>query len=262
MNVDVVLPALMASLLSYSPIAKMPSSSTVNAIARAIEIDYGQQCSPSEVYTGARNARIRRIGMLGGSPIILAAAIGRCLTGAQNTAWFVVRVSPNAPPPLLSTFGVAVDVLPSKDVLPLLRVESHVSAYVSGIAIYAYRARHYDAIDSYEIRTDTGVRLAGATPIKFALGASSVRLSGSLWTYTGLGYTFYASKGQRVTIKSVASTIPVYMYLSYTSKDGSAVVPGVAAELDHSGGYELEVNAVNGNAPPRDVRYAFTFAIH
>ena len=258
----------MALFHSYAPIAERPSSSTVDAIARAIKIDYGQQCSPSEVYTAARNARTRRIGTLGGWPIILATAFGRCLTGAQNTAWFVVRLSPNTTTPLLSTFGVAVDVLPSRDALPRLRVESHASAYVSGIAIYAYRARNYVAIDSYQIRLDTGARLPGATPITFAVGASSVRLSGNLWTYTGQLYTFYASKGQRITVQSISSTMPVYMYLSYTPKDlrdefvgrSAVVVPGVAVELDHSGAYDLTVNANASSL--RDVRYAFTFAIH
>jgi hypothetical protein len=169
-----MLPTLLVLLIAATMFAAPQADPTRVALARQFAHGAGR-CTQGEFSTVIANARIKRIGTLAGDPVVLAMLYGKCVSGAANGPWLIIRVSATVREPLLSTIAQNVYVLRSNDALPRIREQMHGSAYVSRVTIDVFRAGRYVAIDSYEMRNETRERCPRTINVSFAPGASSAQ---------------------------------------------------------------------------------------
>jgi hypothetical protein len=199
-------------------------------------------CSPAEQWTIAKTASIRPIGRLGGDDVVLAAVYGSCLCGAQNCPFYAIRLAPGKPRVLLATYGIDARVDATARPLPWLRVTAHDSAAVSVQGVYEFRNGAYAETQSMRVRNSDGAKKIDR-PVRFAAGASSAELRGSVSIGWYDVYTFDAAKGQRLTIGGVRSKSKLTATL-YPPGNGEAIAvkPGVPAPLPRSGTYRLQID--------------------
>lgn len=236
----------------------MLSAAMSAALASAIATSkIGDGCSPVEVRSAIARADVRRIGAVGGDPVILVSFESPCMCGNVNCPWLVVRTGhPTAV--LLATYAFSVGVEAANEALPRLRERAHDSALVTDETVDAYHEGRYGPVAVYRVRGDTDARKPDALPVRFAPGASSARLHGSVATGWYDDYTFDAERGQHLTIDGLtgagASTLTLIV------PGGNSTVelhPGRPLTLDRSGTYRLHVDG----ADERERPYAFTLAI-
>jgi hypothetical protein len=253
-----ILALVLALLGMWLPVAAAPPDAAHAAVARALGADAGGACSRAEVDAAVAQAEIRRLGTVGGDPVILAAIEAPCICGNVNCPWYVVRVQPSSSQVLLSTYAFAVSLERSNGPLPNLRERSHDSALITNETVDAFRDGHYVIVGAYRVRGDTGARKPDTIPVKFADGASSARLSGTIMLGWDDAYVFDAAKGQRLTIDAVSPRTGLLLELSTKSGSPSITVhPGAPVVLPLTSSYRLRV----GNGSERDAPYAFTLAI-
>jgi hypothetical protein len=175
-----------------------------------------------------------------------------------NCPWYVLRLAGSPPAVLLQTFGYVADTVASGGTLPNLRVTSHDSALISYETDYAYRDGAYAVAASWMVRGDTGARKRVDVPVRFAAGASSATLHGSVSMDWGDSYAFVASRGQRLTVDAVHAKPGVTFDVSSAGgAHHASLVPGVAATLPASGAYTLLISTGDDAATP----YTITMTI-
>lgn len=236
-----MLHALLAAavLAAATPALDAPHAAVLKILTT---VDDGAACSPAEQWTIAKTATIRPIGRLGGDDVVLAAVYGSCLCGAQNCPYYAIRLTPAKPRVLLATFGIDWRLADSLRPLPGLLVRAHDSAAVSVDSLYAYRNGGYVETGSMRVRTSDGAKKTDR-PVRFAPGASSAKLEGTVSAGWYDVYTFDAAKGQRLTIDGVRSKAKVTATL-FPPGNGEPITlkSGVLNTLARSGTYRLQID--------------------
>lgn len=229
-----------AVLAAATPALDAPHAAVLKVLPTT---DEGAACSAAEQWTIAKTAAIKSIGRLDGDDVVLAAVYGSCLCGAQNCPYYAIELTPRKPRVLLATYGIDWRLADNLRPLPGLVVRAHDSAAVSVDAWYAYRNGTYVETESMRVRMSDGAKKIDH-PVRFAPGASSAKLAGSVSTGWYDVYTFDAAKGQRLAIDGVRSRAKVTVTL-YAPGNGEAITlePGVLTTLRSSGTYRLQVDA-------------------
>ncbi|MEA2666671.1 MAG: hypothetical protein QOI11_3615 [Candidatus Eremiobacteraeota bacterium] len=252
-----------AVLLAAAPvIAAAPLDRSHAALLSAlVRGDGGAGCTSAQLRAAAAGAALRSLGRVEGDEVVLAAVEASCLCGAQNCPYYALRLGAGAPRVLLSTFGIDAKTRPGERsaALPAVVVRAHDSALVSVESVYAYRNGRYDTVREARVRGSDGARKPGApVPVRFAAGASSAPLRGTVSLGWEDAYAFAASKGQRLLIDGVRSPERLRLTL-FVPPGGSATSlrAGVPFALPASGTYRLNVETdAESDAP-----YALTLAI-
>ena len=230
------------------------SAALASAIATA---GIGDACSRVEIRSAIASAGVRRLGSVAGDPVVLVSFESSCMCGNVNCPWLVVRTGHPATV-LLATYAFSVGVEPAHEALPRLRERAHDSALVTDETLDAYRAGSYDAVAVYRVRGDTGARKPDAVPVRFAPGASSARLHGSVAVGWYDDYTFAAARGQRLTIDAPTSASTPSLTLLVPGGNGTLELrPGRPVTLERSGTYRLHVDGAGEDETP----YALTLGI-
>src|ERR1700693_3765067 len=229
------------------------------ALARAIDgdPDYGA-CSAAQRQPAAAEADIRTLGQINGRNVVLAGVHASCVCGNVNCPWHVLRLDPGKPRVLFSTYAFQMDAIGTEKPLPKLRAQAHDSALVTDEATVAYQDGRYVTIETARVRGDTGARKPNDVPVRFAYGASSARLKGSVSLGWYDEYALAAAKGQRLMIDGIASQKKLSLTLFVpNSAQVVDVAPGVPVTLGSSGTFRLHVeNGSEAGAP-----YALTLTI-
>ncbi|MBV8644050.1 MAG: hypothetical protein JO225_09060 [Candidatus Eremiobacteraeota bacterium] len=254
-----MLASLLAAAVAAAPLlAASPLDTDHAAVLYALQNDVGGGCPPDVTRKAAQDASIRSLGHVGDDEVVLASVESPCICGAQNCPYYVIRLTAGNPRVLLSTFGISARTR-AESPLPRIVVDAHDSALVVDETTYAYRDGKYVGVDSVRVRASDNARKPQEVPVRFAAGASSARLSGSIangWFDT---YTFAAGKGQKVQVDGVSSKA----HLTLTLFGGPDVItsrpltPGVPFTLPKSTTYRLMVDC----DADHDTPYALTFAI-
>jgi hypothetical protein len=209
-------------------------------------------CSAAEAAQVLRDAGISPLGTVAGRRVVLANPHGSCICGNVNCPYLVLQLDPGGTAAvLLSTSGYAVTPAGAAQPLPNLRELAHDSALVSDETIDAYRDGKYVVIGSARIRSDSGARKPNAVPVRFAPGASSAVLSGSVSLGWYDEYALGAQRGQRVTVSGVHA--PAKLTFSLTGRTGAYATelrPGVPAVLPADGTYLVHVDGASDDAQP------------
>ena len=214
-------------------------------------------CRPDQKRELVANASIRKLGRLGADDVVLAVVYGACICGAQNCPYYALRLTPGKPDVLMTAFGIDARTVRSVGPLPGLVIGAHDSAMVIDETTYAYRDGKYVAVASARVRANDRARKSDI-PVRFAPGASSAELRGTISNGWYDVYTFDAAKGQRLTIDGVRSKARVTITLfGPGNAEPVAVRPGIVTTLARTGTYRLQVVSDSEDDRP----YALSLAI-
>lgn len=215
-------------------------------------------CTGEQKRKAAAGATIRTLGRVQDDPVVLALVADPCICGASNCPYYAIRLGAGKPRVLLATYAITVRDADRARPLPGLVVDAHDSAMVIAESRYAFRGASYVAVANDRVRATDRARKPNAIPIHFAAGTSSAPLHGTASLGWFDGYTFAATKGQRITIDGVRSPVKLTLMLfSTTGSAAEALRPGVAFTLPASGSYQLNVE----NGSDTDVPYALRLTI-
>ena len=247
---------LIALLAAY--VAAAPLDAQHTAVLQVISRgeDAGA-CSSEQKRKMAAEATLRRLGRVGGDDVVLALVADPCICGAANCPYYAIRLVPGNPRVLLSTYAITVHDADHASPLPGLVVDAHSSAMVTDEMTYAFRGGAYVAVSSMRVRGTDHARKPNGIPVRFAPGASSAQLRGTVSLGWYDAYTFDAAKGQRLTIDSVRSQSPVTMVLYGPHDRTATLTPGVPVTLSSSGSYQFQIE----NGSESDVPYTLRFSI-
>ncbi len=239
-----------AALLLAALVAAGSLDSTRVAVGKALGDEALTGCTAAETAQMLRDTDISPLGTVAGRRVVLASVHGSCICGTVNCPYLVLRLDPGgAATVLLSTFGYAVTPAGTERPLPNLREIAHDSALVSDETIDAYRGGKYVVIGSARIRSDNGARKPNAVPIRFAPGASSAVVHGSVSLGWYDEYTLGAQRGQHITVSNVHA--PIKLTFTLSDRDGghpAELRPGVPAVLPADGTYLLHIDGDSDDA--------------
>ena len=249
---------MMIALLAAAALAATPLDAPHAAVLSVLSTGYDAAgCDAAQRRSLAANASIRKLGRAGGDDVVLAAVYGSCICGAQNCPYYAIRLTPGKPRVLLSAFGIDARTTGVATPLPGLVILAHDSAMVADETTYAYRDGEYVATASARVRQNDHARKTDV-PVRFAAGASSAQLHGTVSTGWYDVYTFDAAKGQRLAIDRVRSKAKLTVVLvGPGSAQPVTLRPGVLTPLPQSGTYRLQID----NDSEDDVRYALSLVI-
>ncbi len=237
-------------------IAAAPLDAPHAAVLAVISHDENAGCSASELRKAAAQAPIRPLGRVGADAVILAEVYTPCICGAQNCPFYAIQLTAGRPRLLLSTFGISVKTAPAAP-LPNVIVRAHDSAMVSVETTFAFRNFEYAAVTGARVRGDNEERKPNGVPVRFAAGASSAQLHGTVSLGWYDEYAFDASKGQRLIVDGVRSRARVTVGLFGPGGVAGDVRAGVPFTLPATGRYLLHVD----NDAQTGVPYVLTLAI-
>jgi hypothetical protein len=238
--------------------ASAPLDRAHSAVRSIIENgDDAAGCRPDQKRELLANASIRKLGRIGGDDVVLAVVYGACICGAQNCPYYALRLTPGKPDVLMTAFGIDARTVRGAGPLPGLVIGAHDSAMVIEETTYAYRDGKYVGVASARVRASDRARKTDI-PVRFAAGASSAELRGTISNGWYDIYTFDAAKGQRLTIDGVRSKARVTVTL-YGPKNAEPVTvrAGLFTTLSRSGSYRLQID----NDSEDDVPYALSLVI-
>jgi regulator of extracellular matrix RemA (YlzA/DUF370 family) len=215
-------------------------------------------CEPAALRKIAADASIRKLGRVDGDDVVLASVESPCICGAQNCPSIAIRVTRGKPRELLTVYAIGVRTTGRANPLPDLIADAHDSAMVIDETTYSYRNGTYAIVDSARVRASDHARKPNTLPVRFAPGASSANLHGTVSVGWHDAYMFGASKGQKLLIDGVRSHAKLRLLL-FGAKDAdfSEVRAGVPFTLPASHTYRLQVE----NDSEEDVPYTFTLSV-
>ena len=245
---------LAAALFAAAPL-DAPHAAVLDVVSRG---DDTSGCEPAQKRKIAASATIRKLGRVGGDDVIMAEVYDPCICGAQNCPFYAIQLTPGKPRVLLTAIGVSEKNADRAAPLPAIVVYAHDSAMVAEESTYAYRNGSYAPVAMYRMRWKDHARKPDSVPVRFAPGASSAQLGGTVALGWDDMYTFAAAKGQRVVIERLRPAGKTTLLLNGPGNAPAVTLrAGVAAVLPATGTYHL---LVEGNAED-DVRYAFSLTI-
>jgi hypothetical protein len=249
----------MLAMLVAAMIAAAPLDAPHAALLHVLSSDPDAgSCEAAKQRTIAAAALIRKLGRVGGEDVVLAAVEDPCICGAQNCPYFAIRLTPGKPRVLLTAYAIAVRDADHATPLPGLIVGAHDSAMVVDETTYAYRNGSYAEVSSARVRATDRARKPDRIPVRFAAGASSAPLHGSVSIGWYDDYELAASKGQTIVVSGVRSRAKVRLTLFGPAASQYAELrAGVPYALPGGGTYRLHVE----NDSEDDVPYALTLAI-
>lgn len=165
-----------------------------------------------------------------------------CICGAQNCPFWVYRVEDGKAKKLVDGYAIDVGAKPQTAGWPDVTAVAHDSALVTDGTRFAYRNGSYEPVETWRTRGDTGERKT-TTEIKFAPGASSIRLSGQVSTNWGDIYTFAAHAGQRFTVSNPVPRDSIEVAIISGENVPIRVLPNAPIVLPVSGVYQLTVDS-------------------
>jgi len=195
--------------------------------------------------------------------LLLTVFYDGCVCFAQNCPYWVFRVNRSAATKVLEGVGVDVKVIRGGNGVPDIDEVAHESAMLKNEVLYAYRNGSYQPSGAWRLRG----RVSGgedrkpvSVPVRFAPGASSARLFGTIGFEWGDVYTFHAFAGQTVEISTVQTEQTTLVGLHRGSRN-EVLMSGRPVRLPETGTYTITVDPAmeNGNY---DSTYAFTLFIH
>ncbi|HEV3087198.1 MAG TPA: hypothetical protein VGX96_08245, partial [Candidatus Elarobacter sp.] len=192
-----MLAALFAAYLAAAPL-DAPHAALLDVLTR--ENDSMAACGAAKLQKISASATVKKLGRAGADEVVLAEVFDPCICGAQNCPLYVLRLSPGKPRVLLTAFSIGVKLKPAAQ-LPTLIVRSHDSAAISGEETYTYRNGEYALTGSARVRGDNERKTV--QEVRFAPGASSANLRGSVSTGWYDEYVFAATKGQKLLVDGV-----------------------------------------------------------
>ncbi len=250
---------MMIAFLAAASLAAAPLDAPHAAVLSVLSTsDDAVGCDAGQRRSLAANASIRTLGRAGGDDVVLAAVYGSCICGAQNCPYYAIRLTPGKPRVLLSAFGIDARTAGAATPLPGLVIAAHDSAMIAYETTYAYRNGEYVATAGARVRQSDRARKTDV-PVRFAAGASSAQLHGTVSTGWYDIYTFDAVKGQRLAIDGVRSKANLTVVLLGPGNAQPVTLrPGVPTPLPQSGTYRLQIDndSLDGDLP-----YALTLTI-
>ena len=249
------MPALLAAvLLSAVPLAA--DRAALLDVLRGERDTAG--CSSAELQAAAGNAAIDSLGQTRGKRVVLASPHAACMCGNVNCPWFVLQLGGSHPDVMLLTYAYDVRAFGTAAPLPNLREHAHDSALISYETVDAFRNGRYAPISVARVRGDTGERKFDNVPVRFAAGASSAILRGSVSFDWYDSYALAALRGQRLTITDVHPSSGLTLSLLGAAHANQIDVrPGSGVTLPASATYTLQVDT----SSERPTHYALTVRI-
>jgi regulator of extracellular matrix RemA (YlzA/DUF370 family) len=250
---------VLSSLIAAALIAAAPLDAPHAAVFTVLSHsqDAGS-CEPAKLRAMAAAASIQRLGRVDGDDVVLAGVQDPCICGAQNCPYVALRLTAGKPRELLTVYAIGVRTAGPAAPLPALVVDAHDSAMVLDRTTYAYRNGGYAVVDSARVRATDGARKPNGIAVRFAAGASSAKLHGSVSIGWYDAYVFAASKGQKLVVDGVRSRAALRLTLFGPADAQFADVhAGVPFTLPSTGTYRLHVE----NDADDDVPYALSLAI-
>jgi hypothetical protein len=141
--------------------------------------------------------------------------------------------------------------------VPDVEGTSHDSAAVSDVTRYAYRNGTFAAAESWKVRGDE--RKPISVPVRFAPGASSARLHGTVGVGWTDDYTIDATKGQALEVSALAAKRATVIRIIGKGVN-ETLAPGRRFILPESGTYTIDVDLAD-TADDSDAAYAFMLSI-
>jgi hypothetical protein len=244
----------MAAYLAAAPL-DAPRAAVLDVISRG---DDASGCEPAQKRKIAAGATIRKLGRVGADDVIMAEVYDPCICGAQNCPFYAIQLTPGKPRVLLTAIGISERNADRATPLPGLVIYAHDSAMVTEEFTYAYRNGGYVPVSTYRVRGNDRARKPDSVPVRFAPGASSAQLTGTVALGWDDAYTFDAAKGQRLVISGLRPAGKTTLTLFGPGNAAPVTLhAGVPAVLPATGTYSLHVE---GNGED-DVRYALSLAI-
>jgi hypothetical protein len=247
-------PLIAAALLAAAPL-DAPRAALLAVLSSTQDAG---SCEPAKLRKMAADASIRKLGHVDGDDVVLAGVEDPCICGAQNCPYYAIRLTLGKPRELLAVFAIGVRTTGRANPLPGLVVDAHDSAMVTYETAYAFRAGAYAEVSSARLRASDRARKPNGIPVRFAAGASSAPLRGSVSTGWYDAYVFAASKGQKLVVDAVRSGVKLRLTLFGPAESQFADVrAGVPFALPATGTYRLHVE----NDSDDDMPYTLTLAI-
>jgi hypothetical protein len=211
-------------------------------------------CTPAQLHAVAADATIESLGRVDGEDVILAQLKRGCPCSSLDCPVVALRLTAGKPRIVLWSAGYWYALRADK---PLRRivVRSHDIPPISHEQTFAYRDGRYADVENARVRSDTNERKSDVA-VRFAPGASSVKLHGHASHGWYDAYTFGAEKGQQLVVDDVSWRESVALILIGGGRTCDVSV-GVPESLRATGTYVLRVWPES----QRGVPYAFRLAI-
>ena len=224
----------------------------VHAALLAALMRDGTGCPPADLNRAVASATMQRLGAVAGEPVVLASVQAPCVCGNVNCPYYVLR----GRSVLLSSFGYNV-VRGEGAPLPELTIVAHNSALVHDETTYRFHGDRYVEAGSVMVRGSDGARKPVTTAVRFAPGASSAVVHGTVALGWDDGFVFAARSGQQLLVTPEGAPA---VGLALAGPDGRSlgvVQPGKEFRLASTGRYTLSVQTDS----ERDVHYALHLGI-
>jgi hypothetical protein len=248
-----LVPLVAAALVAASPL-DAPHAALLAVVSASQDAG---ACAPAQLRKAVADASIRSLGRVAGDEVVLATIVAPCICGAQNCPYYAVRLTPGKPRLLLDAFGIDVRDADRARPLPGLIVAAHDSAMITDETTFAYRNGGFTGVSSERVRGQDHARKPQAIPVRFAAGASSAPLRGTISLGWYDVYSFDATKGQRLTVDGVRSRAKVRLTLfGPESAQYANLQAGVPFRLPGTGTYRVQVDSDSEAGVPYALRLA------